>query len=177
MATIKKINIIGARRVAVKKLKDEMQLRDRRGLPFSTRSQYSKQKLEADVESIRSYYLNRGYHDFEIISTNVDISPNKQNVFVSISLFEGEQYVFGETRVEGGEETAVVDLQEQITISDGEPFSRKLVSESRAAIADRFADAVMHSLRSIRFSTPMRRPRSYRRRFRSYRISACMCAG
>ena len=141
VATIKKINIIGARRVAVKKLKDEMQLRDRRGLPFSTRSQYSKQKLEADVESIRSYYLNRGYHDFEIISTNVDISPNKQNVFVSISLFEGEQYVFGETRIEGGEEAAVADLQEQITISDGEPFSRKLVSESRAAIADRFADA------------------------------------
>ena len=68
MATIKKVNIIGAKEIPASKLIDEMSLRDKRGFRlFSKRNQYSKQKLEADIEAIRSYYLDRGYHDFQIV--------------------------------------------------------------------------------------------------------------
>lgn len=98
IATIKNINILGAKTVPVRTLKDEMSLSDKRGWNlFTRRDQYSKQKLEADIESIRSYYLDRGYHDFEIVSRSVEISPNKQNIFISISIDEGAQYVFGDT--------------------------------------------------------------------------------
>ena len=139
VARIRKINIVGARQVSEEDLKDEMNLIERKGWRlFTTRNQYSKQKLEADVERIRSYYLDRGFHDFKVLSTNVDISPNKQNIFISISVEEGEVYTFGETVIESAE--AIEGLEELITIQPGEPFSRKEVNETRAAIADRYAD-------------------------------------
>ncbi|NKB61151.1 MAG: outer membrane protein assembly factor BamA [Gammaproteobacteria bacterium] len=141
VARIKKINIIGAQSVSIKSLKDEMRLKDARGFRlFSRKDQYSKQKLEADVESIRSYYLDRGYHEFKITSTNVEISPNKQNVFISISLEEGDLFTFGDTRVEGVGAVEGENLLKLVTIEQGKPFSRKRVSQSRAAIAERYAD-------------------------------------
>ena len=144
VATIKKINIIGAQTIAVKKIIDQMSLRDKRGFRwFSKRNQYSKQKLEADMEAIRSYYLDRGYHDFKIVDRSVDISPNKQSIFISISLHEGEQYTFGDTVFEVTRPTQVPhssDLEELITITPGEPFSRKVVNASRVGLIGKFAD-------------------------------------
>ena len=142
VATIKKVNIIGARAVSTKDLIEEMTLRDRRGFRlFSRRNQYSKQKLEADIEAIRSYYLDRGFHDFQIVDRSVDISPNRQNIFISISLDEGERYVFAEPGFDHAQKTQVKGLRELVTIVPGEPFSRKTVNASRAALAAKFADA------------------------------------
>ena len=142
VARIKKINIIGAETVSVKKIKDEMQLKEKRGLRlFSRRDQYSKQKLEADIESIRSYYLNRGYHEFEIVSSNVEISPNKQNIFIGIVINEGALYTFGETVIEGVDQEQAAQLQTLITIESGKPFSRQVVSQSRVALTGDFVDA------------------------------------
>ncbi len=139
VARIRKINIVGASQISEETLKDEMNLIERKGWRlFTTRNQYSKQKLEADVERIRSYYLDRGFHDFEILSTQVDISPNKQNIFISIALREGDVYTFGETEIEST--TRVEGLAELITIRPGDPFSRKEVNASREAIADHYAD-------------------------------------
>ncbi len=139
VARIRKINIVGAQKISEAELKDEMDLIERKGWRlFTRRNQYSRQKLEADMERIRSYYLDRGFHDFEVLSTQVDISPNKQNIFISIAIQEGEIYTFGDTSVESTE--AVEGLEELITIQPGTPFSRKAVNESREAIADRYAD-------------------------------------
>lgn len=141
VATIKKVNIIGAKEVPVKTIIEQMSLRDKRGFRlFTRRNQYSKQKLEADIEAIRSYYLNRGFHDFDVASSSVEISPNKQNIFISISLEEGELYVFGETTFEVATDTEVTDLDQLITIEPGTPFSRKEVNASRAALIERYAD-------------------------------------
>lgn len=142
VATIKKINIIGASQIPVKTIIEQMTLRDHRGWRvFSRRNQYSKQKLEADLEAIRSYYLNRGFHDFQILSTTVDISPNKQNIFISISLQEGARYVFGESIFEIKAHTEVADLTELLTMKAGDTFSRREVNISRAAIVSRYADS------------------------------------
>ena len=140
VATIKKINIIGAKAIPVKKIIAEMSLRDTRGF-LSGRDQYSKQKLEADIEAIRSYYLDRGFHDFKIADRSVDISPNKQSIFISISLVEGVRYVFGETVFEAAAETPVTDLEKLTTITPGKSFSRKVVNASRVAITQKYADA------------------------------------
>ena len=140
VAKIKKINIVGAEQISVKDLKDELNLIERKGWRmFTKRNQYSKQKLEADVERIRSYYLNRGFHDFKVLSTNVDISPNKQNIFISVAIEEGDRYTFGESRIEVADE--IEGLDALVTIEPGEPFSREEVNQTRAAIADKYADS------------------------------------
>ena len=142
VATIKKINIIGAKAVSASTLLKQMSLRDKRGFKlFSKPNQYSKQKLEADIEAIRSYYLDRGFHDFKIVDRSVDISPNKQNIFVSISISEGAEYLFGDTVFEPTQVTSVTDLDRLTTIKRGQPFSRKVVNASRNAILSEYADA------------------------------------
>ena len=140
VARIKKINIIGAKAIRVKDLKDEMLLKEKRGWRlFSRQDQYSKQKLEADLESIRSYYLNRGYHEFELVSSSVDISSNKQTIFISIAVDEGERFTFGETSIEGVDEEQEAALQALVKIQPGKTFSRKVVNQTRSAIIDWFA--------------------------------------
>lgn len=140
IAKIKKINIIGAQQVSAADLRQEIDLIERKGWRlFTARNQYSRQKLEADVERIRSYYLNRGFHDFKVLSTNIDISPNKQNIFINIAIEEGEQFVFGETTIETIHE--LDGLQQLITIKPGKSFSRKSVNATRTAIVDSYADA------------------------------------
>lgn len=140
IAKIKKINIIGAKQEDPEDIKDEMNLIDRKGWRlFTRRNQYSRQKLEADVERIRSYYLDRGYHDFKVLSTNIDISPNKQNIFINIAIEEGPKYVFGDTVIEVAED--VEGLDELVTIIPGASFSQKQVNATRKAIADKYADS------------------------------------
>ncbi len=141
VARIRKINIIGAEKEPVQAIRKEMKLKDKRGYRlFSRQDQYSKQALESDLERIRSYYQNRGYHEFEIVSSNVDISPNKQNIFVSITLSEGELYTFGESTVEGVEESRIEDLQQLIDIRPGDRFSRGEVNRIRTEMVDYFSD-------------------------------------
>lgn len=142
VARIKKINIIGAETVSVRTIKDEMLLKEKRGFRmFSRQDQYSKQQLEADIENIRSYYLNRGYHEFEIVSSNVEISPNKQNIFIGIVIDEGSKYTFGEFVVEGIDGNESVQLQELINIKPGQSFSREEVNQARVMLTDHFIDA------------------------------------
>ncbi len=141
IARIKKINIVGTEKESIKDLKDEMKLKEKRGYRiFSRQDQYSKQQLEADIESIRSYYLNRGYHEFEIFSSNVEISANKQNIFISITLSEGEVFTFGDVAIEGADEEQQAELLQLVTIEAGDSFSRNAVNESRLALSDHFAD-------------------------------------
>ncbi len=141
VARIRKINIIGAQKESVKAIKKEMKLKEKRGYRlFSRQDQYSKQELEADLERLRSYYQNQGYHEFEIVSSNVDISPNKQNIFISITLREGELYTFGELTVEGVETDQIEDLMKLIDIEPGDRFSRGDVSRIRTEMVDYFAD-------------------------------------
>ncbi len=141
VARIKKINIIGAESISAKKIKDEMQLKEKRGYRiFSRQDQYSKQKLEADIETIRSYYLNRGYYEFELVSSNFEISPNKQNIFISIVIDEGEVYTFGESTIEGVDEDEVTELQKLIGIKSGQSFSRQAINQTRLVLTDYFAN-------------------------------------
>ena len=149
VATIQEINILGNEVYSDKKLSRVMELTSKRGFGFGRRDLYSKQKLEGDQEALRSFYNDRGYFDFDIRSTNVTISPNKQEITLFINLFEGPLYQMGELSIEGGERLDL-DKDELLTaeksggLFSGEAakgvFSRKTVSDIRAQISDELAD-------------------------------------
>jgi len=149
VATIENIDIVGNEAFSDKRLKRSMELTSSRGFGFGRRDLYSKQKLEGDQEAIRSFYNDRGYFDFDIRSTNVTISPNKQKITIFINLFEGPLYQMGELSIEGGER---LDLDKEDLLTKDKSrglfsgksvkgvFSRTTVSDIRAQISDRLAD-------------------------------------
>jgi outer membrane protein insertion porin family len=97
---------------------------------FSKDDRYSRERLSGDVERLRSHYLDRGYLNFKITSTQVSISPDKQNVFVSINVDEGAKFKIGEIKVKGELVVSEESLREALAIKTGDIFSRQLLSES-----------------------------------------------
>jgi len=135
---IKQINIIGNSVYDDATLLDEIQL----GIPsafafLSDADEYSKPKLQADLESIRSYYLDRGYIKFNVDSTQVSITPDKKDIYVTINVSEGEKYTVGEVLLTGDMVINKNVLDQLISTKSGDTFSRKLMTETQKAIEDR----------------------------------------
>jgi len=141
VAKIRAINIVGNKLFPDKVLLDEFQLTSKRLFSFFTKSdQYSKQKLTADLETLRSYYLDRGYINFAIESTQVSISPNKRDVFITIAVNEGEKYTVSDIKIDGDPVVPVDELEALITLHSGDTFSRKEATASAASIGNRLGD-------------------------------------
>ena len=107
---------------------------------FGGRKQYSKQILSADLESIKSYYLDRGYINFNIDSTQVSLTPDKQDVYVTINLTEGDQYKVRNVKLAGDLIVPEQELRDMISLKEGDVFSRKEAVESTKRISDRLSD-------------------------------------
>jgi outer membrane protein insertion porin family len=135
---IKMINIVGNEVYDDDTLLDELQL----GVPsawavFSDADEYSKPKLSADLETLRSWYLDRGYIKFQVESTQVTITPNRKDIYITVNVSEGEQYTISDVQLTG---KMVVDksvLEGLLLTRPGEVFSRKQMTESKKAIEDR----------------------------------------
>ena len=97
---------------------------------------YSRQVLTGDLEKIRSFYMNRGYLDFDIENTTVSISETKKNVYIAIIIDEGDKYNFGDIKISGKfyplKEESI--FQNDIKTIKGEVFSRKLLNQSTESI-------------------------------------------
>ena len=137
VAKIKKINIVGNNIFTEKKLLKEFKLSTPTMLSFFFKNdQYSKQKLSGDLESLRTYYLDRGYLNFAIDSTQVTISPDKKDIYITINITEGELYKVSEVKLGGDLTLSENELLELILIKAGELFSRKKVTETTQKITD-----------------------------------------
>ncbi|HBO81718.1 MAG TPA: outer membrane protein assembly factor BamA, partial [Cupriavidus sp.] len=102
VAKIRQINIVGNKAFKESTLRDEMQLSTPNWLSWYTKNDlYSKQKLTADLEALRSYYLNRGYLEFQIESTQVSITPDKKDIYLTLNISEGDQYKVSDIRLAG----------------------------------------------------------------------------
>jgi len=133
-AQIRKIKIIGAKAFSEELLLDQLEL----GMPgFFGSDKYSKQILTGDLEVLRSYYLNRGYINFNVESTQVSISPDKQDVYITINISEGQQYTLKEVKLAGDSIVPYEELEKLIEIKEGEVFSRQKVIKSTSNIVDR----------------------------------------
>jgi len=135
---IKQINIIGNKVFDDATLLDDIQL----GIPsawafLSDADEYSKPKLQADLETIRSYYLDRGYIKFNVDSTQVSITPDKKDIYVTINVSEGEKYTVGDVQLTGDLVINKKVLELLISTITDDTFSRKLMTQSQKAIEDR----------------------------------------
>ncbi len=138
VAAIKQINLVGVNAFKEKDLLDLFQLRTPNWISWYTKSdQYSRQKLAADLESLRSYYLNRGYLEFNIDSTQVSISPDKKDIYISVSVTEGERYAVSSVKLAGDLLLPEAELRKLVKVRAGEVFSREKLNETTKAISDR----------------------------------------
>jgi outer membrane protein insertion porin family len=140
-ARIKQINIVGNEHYRDKELRDDFGLDTPSFFSFITKSdQYSKQKLAADLETLRSFYLDRGYLNFNIMSTQVSITPDKKDIYVTINIAEGKQYKIREVTLSGELVVEPEELFPLVKINPGDIFSRKRVTEAVDRISEKLGD-------------------------------------
>jgi outer membrane protein insertion porin family len=141
VARIREINIVGNEVFSDKELLSEISLGEERWHSFISQiGQYSKEELLADSETLRSFYLDRGYMDFELLSSDVTISQNKQDIFITFALREGELFHVGQISVEGGGGFSAEELLGLTSMPSGQPFSQKDLVASRSSIESKLAD-------------------------------------
>jgi outer membrane protein insertion porin family len=140
-ARIREINLVGNQSFADKKLLDLFALGPAPWYAFFTSAdQYSRQKLSADLETLRNFYQDRGYLEFSIDSTPVSITPDKENIYITINVTEGKKYTFTGFKLAGTFPVPEKELEGLVTVKPGSTFSRKALTESTKAITDRLAN-------------------------------------
>jgi len=138
VAKIANINIIGAQAFSESTLVKEMQLSTSGWFTWYTKNdQYSKQKLSADLETLRSYYTNRGYLEFQVDSTQVSITPDKDQIYITINITEGPKYTVGDVRLAGELLLPEAELMRLIRVQPGDVYSREKLTQSAKAVSDR----------------------------------------
>jgi len=138
---IKEIKFIGNDVFSERQLLKRFKQKEKRAWRLlSKKDRYSKQQFSADLENLSSFYQDRGYLDFEITSTDVSISPEKDEIFITVSLNEGDLYTISSYDVQGDLVVPKEELVQLVEIENGQVFSRKDVNSSRSAIAERLAD-------------------------------------
>ncbi|HLP99297.1 MAG TPA: outer membrane protein assembly factor BamA [Sideroxyarcus sp.] len=139
---IRRINIVGNQAYDEDELLGVMQLTTPGWFTWLTKNdQYSKQKLSADLESLRTFYMNSGYMDFNIESTQVSISPDKKDIFITLNIFEGEKYIVSEVKLAGTQAVLSHDaMRKLINIQPGDEFSRDALTESSRKIGERLGE-------------------------------------
>ncbi|MBI3383102.1 MAG: outer membrane protein assembly factor BamA [Aquabacterium sp.] len=137
---IKSIRITGNQAFSEGTLLSQMDLTTGGYLTWYTKSdQYARSKLNADLESIKAYYLNRGYLEFKIESTQVAISPDKQDISIAINVTEGPRYVITGVKLDGDYLGKEETFRKLITIKPGEAYRAEDVASTIKAFTDRFA--------------------------------------
>jgi outer membrane protein insertion porin family len=138
VAKIRGITIVGAKEFTERRLLDEMVLRTPGWMTwFSKQDQYSRPKLQADLETLRSFYLNRGYLEFNIDSTQVSITPDKKDIYITVGITEGRKYQVADVKFGGELLVPEEELRKLVSLRTGETFSRERLTESTKRISDR----------------------------------------
>jgi outer membrane protein insertion porin family len=140
-ARIKDIHIVGNKTFNESTLKGLFDLNTGGFLSWYTKSdRYSRAKLNADLEALRSYYLSRGFLEFRIDSTQVAISPNRQDISITVNVTEGERYVVSGVKLEGNYLGKDDEFKSLVTIRPGEPYNADKVAETTKAFTEYFGN-------------------------------------
>jgi outer membrane protein insertion porin family len=141
VAKISGITFVGNQVFADKALRKTFTLSTSTLFSFFTKNdQYSKQQLGADLESLRNFYQNQGYLDFAIQSTQVSITPDKRDIYLTVNLSEGRKYTVTDVKLAGKLIVPEAELQALIGVKPGSVFSRQEVTDSSKRLSDRLGN-------------------------------------
>jgi outer membrane protein insertion porin family len=140
-AKIAQIQIVGNERFDADTLKQQITLTDSAAFAFmSGKDQYARQRLMGDLESLRSYYMDRGHIKFQIDSTQVQLSPDRQHVFITINITEGAKYRVTSIAFDGNTVVPEDELWPLVQLGEGDLFSRSKVQGTVEAVSQRVGD-------------------------------------
>ncbi len=137
-AVIHRVNIVGNHAYSEDDLRSFLKLS--KVSFFTGHSKYSKQQLAGDLETLRSYYLDRGYINFNIDSTQVSLTPDMKDIYVTINVTEGKKYTVSAVNLAGNLVLPKAQVEKLISINPGDIFSRKKITATTKAISDRLGD-------------------------------------
>jgi outer membrane protein insertion porin family len=140
-AKIRQVNIVGNQAFAEEDIREGFELDTANWLSwFRQDDRYSKEALEGDLELLRSYYMDRGYADFRVDSTQVAISPNKQDIFVTIGIHEGELYTISDVKLVGEMVVPEQLLRAIVLASPGSVFNQNLLTQTAELMSFRLGE-------------------------------------
>lgn len=140
-ARIAQVQFVGNERFSDAVLQQQVALTSRAAFSFlSGRDRYSRQQLRGDLESLRSYYMDRGHLRFRVESTQVQLSPNRRHIFITINMREGAKYRVSEVELAGNTVVPKEEIWPLVEIQEGELFSRSEVQGSVENISERIGD-------------------------------------
>ncbi|MHB8533865.1 MAG: outer membrane protein assembly factor BamA [Sulfuricaulis sp.] len=141
VARIREINIVGDHLFSEKKLRNLFSLGPKPWYAFfSDRDKYSKQKLAGDLERLRNFYQDQGFLEFNIDSTQVSITPDKEKIYITVNITEGKKYTVTGYKLAGTFVVPEKVLSDLVRIKAGDVFSRKQVTEATKRMTDRLAN-------------------------------------
>src|SRR6267378_1991741 len=141
VAKIGGISIVGAQAFPERELVGLFVLRTPGWLTWYTKhDRYAREKLSADLETLRSHYQNRGYLDFNIESTQVSITPDRRQIYITVNVIEGEKYTVSDVQLSGQMLLPKDQLEKLVQLKPGDVFSREKLAASTKAISDRLGN-------------------------------------
>lgn len=140
-SSIQHLNIVGNSAYSDSRLKELLELGERPLFAlFSSKDQYAREKLSGDLERLRSFYMDSGYINFAINSTQVSITPDKSGVYVTINISEGEQFRVSDVTITGDTILSTDELRVLIPIKSGDIFSRSSVIKGNEKIGEKLGN-------------------------------------
>ena len=137
-ARIRQINLVGNTAYDDEELQEAFELRTPNWLSwYKQDDRYSRESLQGDIEKLQSYYQDRGYANFEVESTQVAIAPEKDDIFITMNLREGDVYKVGEVKLAGTMKVPEAELKRLLLTKTGQTYSRKLITQSQELMSFR----------------------------------------
>jgi len=137
-ARIRQINIVGNEDFKDKEILESFELKTPNWLSwYKQNDRYSRESLQGDLEKLRSFYMDRGYANFEIDSTQVAIAPEKDDIFITVNVNEGEVFKISEVKLAGTFVVPEAELKKYVLIGKGDTFSRKLITSTQELMQNR----------------------------------------
>src|SRR5690349_1243866 len=131
-AKIRQINIVGNTRFKPKEVLDTLELKTPNWLSwYKQDDRYSRESLQGDLEKVRNFYMDRGYANFQLESTQVAIAPEKEDIFITINIDPGQVYKISSIKVAGTFVVPQAELERLVLVHPGEIFDRKLITSSQ----------------------------------------------
>ena len=131
-AVIREINFVGDTKFPEKEIRQSLELKTPNWLSwYKQDDRYSRETLQSDLEKIRSYYMDRGYANFQIESTQVEIAPEKDDIFISVNVNEGDVYQVSEVKLAGTMVVPEAELKKLLIVQPGQTYSKKIVTATQ----------------------------------------------